>query len=125
MSYFTANPQAADTNWLGFGFSGTSMCDARVAGEKLDQKMVGLSQEQQDKLWNKFVKKWGKIKPGTYEVYIVTPMVFGEQAALGQAFAVEGIEDTSFAPRRSGIYAARPGPTHCSVLLGLHGCSAT
>ena len=58
-------------------------------------KMEGLSQAKQDKLWAKFDKEWGKFKPGTYSVYVVTPIVFGEQAALGQAFALEGIGDTA------------------------------
>ena len=35
-------------------------------------------------LWEKFGEQWGKIKPGTYEIYLVTPMVFGRASCAGK-----------------------------------------
>ncbi len=92
MSFFAANTPNANGSMI--GFSASNLCDAQVAAKALSEKMQGLSDDDQTKMWDLFAKEWRDFPPGTYKIYQVTPMVFGEQAALGQAFAVEGVMDT-------------------------------
>lgn len=90
MDLYNAN---SPSDGSGVGFSPSSMCAAREDGQKLGDSMAGLSDEDQQKMWDEYNKKWSKFEPGTYEIYMVTPIVFGQQLALAQTFALDGIQD--------------------------------
>ena len=93
MNYYNANVPSGNNG--GMGISPGSLCDGQAASEAYATKISGLSDDEQQPLWDTFYEDWTKFKPGTYKLYIVTPIVFGEQAALGQLFALDGITDTS------------------------------
>jgi len=83
-----------------FGVSRSDFCDARVDFEEMIKDFkefnwdTATSEEKNawDKAWRDFEKRWSDFEPGTYRLYYVTPMVFGEQLALAEAFAADGVD---------------------------------
>jgi hypothetical protein len=75
------------------------LCDAKDAHDAFNEKWRKLlqadssdaQQEKYDAARKKFIKKMGDFPPGTYRIYQVNPVVFGEQEALAEVFATEGI----------------------------------
>lgn len=68
-------------------------CQPQAELNALFEKYGGGSVEDSDKLdaaIEKLYEKWRDAPPGDYALYVVTPVVFGEQAALAQVFASEG-----------------------------------
>ena len=88
----------------GYGVGRWDFCDGRAASEQLSReldKKVGykewdaMSDEERalvDAAWEEFQEDWQDFEPGTYRVFYVTPMVFGDQLALAELFAADGVE---------------------------------
>jgi hypothetical protein len=84
----------------GYGLSGVDLCtvdDAKATFQKRwgDFDWENATQDQLDAYsaaWRKFAKKHSALLAGTYKVYQISPLVFGEQAALGQVFFAEGLD---------------------------------
>jgi len=91
----------------GAGLSRSNLCDAREAREEFEREfderfedldwenITADEQAKVDEAWAKFEKKWSVFPSGTYKIYQVSPIVFGEQLALAQAFLQEGIDSVN------------------------------
>ena len=83
----------------GAGLSRSNLCDAREASEEFEKQFADIDwatitpedQARVDEAWEEFQKEWSVFPSGTYKIYQVSPIVFGEQLALAQAFLQEGI----------------------------------
>jgi len=90
----------------GIGFNRAQLCDGESAFEDFNKEVGGLdyATATQDEIadytakWDDFYKDWQDWEPGTYRIYQVSPMVFGEQAALAAQFRDQGVENVSALP---------------------------
>jgi len=92
MNFYTAN---APSDGSGISLSPIMMCDGQEATSELYDATQDLSDAEQTAAQDELFKKWSTFKAGTYKIYFVTPMVFGEQAALAGSFARDGVTDTA------------------------------
>lgn len=98
----------------GIGIGRGSFCDAREAYreafEEVDWEELSPDEQEQrqiesDAWWEKWNKDHAQPPPGTYRVYIVTPIVLGEQALVGQALRDLGVD---YLPNLEGNLAYTP-----------------
>jgi len=103
LDLFTANNPITNNGIGGMGFTRSSLCDVEAKREEFG-KTLGepdwetATQEEMDeysKAWEDFDASLGNFPAGTYRVYQISPIVFGEQLALAQVFASEQLTDLS------------------------------
>jgi|GEM_PF-851669 len=103
LDLFTVNNPVANSGPGGWGFTRSSLCDVEEKrdefGKTLDEPdWETASQEEMDaysKAWEDFDASLGTFPAGTYRVYQISPIVFGEQLALAQVFASEQLNNLS------------------------------
>jgi len=87
----------------GAGLNRMNFCDTVEERAALEKEFADLDwatatqedQEEYDRAWKDLAKQIGDFPPGTYKIYQVSPVIFGEQAALAAVFAQEGLGDIS------------------------------
>ncbi|MGC4175844.1 hypothetical protein [Demequina sp.] len=101
LDLYTVNNPMGSASYGGMGFSRARMCDVqdeRVEFEKtLEEPDWATATEEEieaySEAWNDFDESLGDFPAGTYKVYQISPIVFGEQLALGKVFASEQLTD--------------------------------
>lgn len=120
-------------NAAAMGIDRSSLCDAQEAWQAKYGNIDwdALTQEEQEALsleMTAFREQLGAMEPGTYKVYLVTPLVFGEQAALAQQFALDGVDGLSTLEYNIAYTPLAADPRvapYCSVAVGLDGSERT
>ena len=96
LSLYTANNPVPGYG-MGSGLQRVNLCDAGAANTKFETKWANTDWDDPDEQLKyqeartKFLKKLGDFPKGTYKIYQINPIVFGEQFALAQVFASEGL----------------------------------
>ncbi|MCR6711911.1 MAG: hypothetical protein NVV57_04080 [Demequina sp.] len=94
---YTANNPVPGASGPSSGLQRSNLCDAVEPYKKFEKKWEGIDWNDPDdqlayqEALKKFLKKLGDFPKGTYKIYQVNPIVFGEQEALAEVFAAEGI----------------------------------
>jgi hypothetical protein len=103
LDLFTANNPVSNNGIGGMGLTRSSLCDVEEKREEFGKSLdepdwATATQEEMDaysKAWQDFDESLGDFPAGTYRVYQISPIVFGEQLALAQVFASEQLTNLS------------------------------
>lgn len=86
-----------------YGIWAANSCEAREELTALQDEYFGDGsnslpadeEEEYEEALNEIFTKYEQFTPGTYKIYLVTPVILGEQAALAEAFSDAGISSVN------------------------------